>query len=88
MIIRSVLIVFLWFTFAAPYLLRLFRKFVDKKKNIYTTEINNVILLFPKLRYLVNENWKRSGSLKGLKRIKHFLISTITTLIFSEIETE
>ena len=88
MIIRSVLIVFLWFTFAAPYLLKLFRKFVDKKKNIYTTEINNVILLFPKLRYLVNENWKRSGSLKGLKRIKHFLISTITILIISEIETE
>jgi hypothetical protein len=88
MIIRSVLIVFLWFTFAAPYLLKLFRKFVEKKKNIYTTEINNAILLFPKLRYLVNENWKRSDSLKGLKRIKHFLISTITILIFSEIETE
>ncbi len=88
MIIRSVLIVFLWFTFAAPYLLKLFRKFVEKKKNIYTTEINNVIILFPRLRYLVNENWKRSDSLKGLKRIKHFVISTITILIFSDIETE
>ncbi len=86
MIIRSVLIVFLWFTFVAPYLLKLFRKFVEKKKNIYTTEINNVILLFPKLRYLVSENWKRSASLIGLKRIKHFLISTITILIFSDIE--
>ncbi|RJP66170.1 MAG: hypothetical protein C4539_11695 [Ignavibacteriales bacterium] len=88
MIIRSVLIVFLWFTFAAPYLLKLFRKFVEKKKNIYTTEINNVIILFPRLRYLVNENWKRSDSLKGLKRIKHFVITTITILIFSDIETE
>lgn len=86
MIIRSVLIVFIWFTFVAPYILKLFRKFVDKKKNIYVDEINRVIILFPKLRYLVNENWKRSGSFSGFKRIKYFLIYTFTILLLTEIE--
>ncbi len=88
MIVRSVLIVFVWFTFVAPYLLKLFRKYVDKKKNVYTDEINRVILLFPHFRYLVKESWKSSASLKGLKRIKHFLVFTFTLLIFAEISSE
>ncbi len=88
MIIRSVLIVFLWFTFVAPFLLKLFRKFIDRKRNIYTDEINSIIFLFPQLRYLVKESWKNSKSLKGIKRLKHFIVFTFILLIFAEPEAK
>jgi hypothetical protein len=84
MILRSLLIVFVWFTFAAPFLLKLFRKFIAKKKIIYAEEIDEIVGLFPHLKIIINESWKISASSKGLHRIKSFLSYAFVFLILSD----
>lgn len=88
MIIRSLLIVFVWFTFVAPLILKFFKRLIDKKRIIYSSEIDEIISLFPHLRTIINESWKISATQKGLNRLKAFLSYAFVLLILADFETE
>lgn len=54
MIIRSVIITIVWFTFIGPIIKKAFQKFLVSKKNLYTEEINEIINLFPQFKKVVS----------------------------------
>ncbi len=73
MIIRSVVIMFVWYNWLSPILLKQFKKILNKKKSAYADDVNEIISLFPRLKTLLAGSWKLSAGFKGLKRIKYFI---------------
>ena len=88
MTLRAMLIMFIWYTLLAPFFLKLFRAYVSKKQNIYSTEINKIIGIFPQLRSLASYSWKISSTEKNYRRIKSFIIYLTAFLLISDFETE
>ena len=83
MLVRSVLITFIWYTMVAPIFKKLFQKFVTKRKSQYSKDLDEIILMFPQFRNIVNYCWKNSVNKKGLKRLRYFLASSFYCLLLS-----
>ncbi|MCF8243088.1 MAG: hypothetical protein K9J16_17055 [Melioribacteraceae bacterium] len=86
MMIRFIFIMLIWYTVVSPYLVKLFRKYVNKKKNEYAAEIDNIIVLFPKLKSLIHFTWKSTEKMKGFKKIKTFLSLSFIYLLIADFE--
>ncbi|OGU54663.1 MAG: hypothetical protein A2V66_00400 [Ignavibacteria bacterium RBG_13_36_8] len=85
MIIRSVIIILVWFSLLSPYLLNLFRKYINKKEKSFYKDIEEIISLFPHIKGLVKSSWKKSSELKRFKRLKIFLSTTVVLLLISDL---
>ncbi len=81
MVIRSVFIVTMWYLLAGPFVLKIYRKFLHKKGNKYTSEVNKVISILPKLKYVVYYCWDYSKKYKKLRRVKIFFVYTLINII-------
>ncbi len=84
MIIRAVLLTIIWYYLLAPAIRKIFVKFISKKKNLYSEEVEEIVNLFPKFREIVSFCWNDSKSTKGLNRIKRFLSNTFYNLLLSK----
>jgi len=84
MLVRALVITFIWYTIAAPLARKLFEKFVRKRKSEYSRELEEIISMFPKFSEIVNYCWKKSESRKGLKRIRYFLSTSFYYLLLSK----
>ncbi len=62
-LIRTVLIIGLWYMLIAPILLRYVKKFLATKNNQLSAEVDQVFAIIPYMRYIVSYAWKQS---KGL----------------------
>jgi len=83
MIVRSFVILFLWFTLVSPLLYKVFRKLIDKKQIRYISQTDKIISTFPELKKILFFNWKRSQGFKGYSRIKFLVTSTLIMAMFS-----
>ncbi len=72
MFLRSVVILFLWFTFVGPYLRKLLNNYTAKKKNQYADEIEKIVDVFPLYKKYAAYSWKKSNEFKGITKIKSF----------------
>ena len=72
MFLRSVVILFLWFTFVGPYLRKLLNNYTAKKKNQYADEIEKIVDVFPLYKKYAAYSWKKSNEFKGITKIKTF----------------
>jgi hypothetical protein len=84
MLLRALVITFIWYTIAAPLARKYFEKFVRKRKSEYAKELEAIISMFPQFRNIVNYCWKNSENKKGLKRIRYFLSTSFYYLLLSE----
>lgn len=83
MLLRSIVLTIFWYALLAPFVKRMFQKFISGKKSFYSEEIDEILNLFPQFKKIVGYTWKDSQSLKGLKRIKHFLSTSFYYLLLS-----
>ena len=83
MLIRSVLIIVIWYFLVAPIMKKLFQKFLANKKAAYLDEMNEILEMFPKFRRVVSYCWKNSLHKKGLSRIKYFLSTSFYYLLLT-----
>lgn len=81
MLLRSVVITFIWFAVLAPIVKKYFQKFIAKRKSEYSKDLEEIISMFPKFRVIVNNCWKLSGDKKGYKRIRYFLSTSFYYLL-------
>lgn len=86
MMLRSIIIIIIWFSILSPFILKYFKKFIEKNKFKHASEINNITLLFPNFNRIINFCWNTSAPLKGIKRIKMFLSNSLALLLFFEIK--
>lgn len=84
MLVRALVITFIWYTVAAPLAKKYFEKFVRKRKSEYAKELEAIISMFPQFRNIVNYCWKYSENEKGLKRIRYFLSISFYYLLLSK----
>lgn len=85
MVIRAVMILYIWFSFLSPVVYKSFRKFLEKKKSTYAEQVTHVINSFPHFKTIFELSWDNSSSEKYIKRIKKFItLLVILTLLPGE----
>ena len=84
MLIRSIALTVLWYALLAPFVRKMFQKFISGKKSFYSEEIDEVLNLFPHFKKIAGYTWKESQSLKGIKKIKYFLSTSFYYLLLSK----
>lgn len=86
--LRSFLILMLWYLFAGPALLKLVQKYLRKKESQYQEDITNAMDLFPYFRQIILFTWKETKHLKGYARFKYFMANSISNCIHFKIPSE
>ncbi|MEJ2055314.1 MAG: hypothetical protein P8X42_15470, partial [Calditrichaceae bacterium] len=84
MIFRSVMIIGIWYYFAAPFLLKQVRRFLDKKSSRYKREIDNIIHIFPAMKQVIYHSWKSTADAGKLQRIPRFVEMIIVNVLTME----
>lgn len=84
MLIRSLVITFIWYALIAPIAKKLLLRFITKRKSIYSNDLEEIISMFPKFKEIVNHCWRHSSDKKGYKRIRYFLSATFYYLLLSK----
>ncbi|WP_431133858.1 hypothetical protein [Psychroserpens mesophilus] len=86
--LRSFLILLLWYLIIGPFLLQLVQKYLNKKKSQYKEDISNAMYLFPYFRQIILYSWKETKGLKGYGRFKYFMANSISNCIHFKIPSE
>ncbi len=84
MLIRSVVLTFIWYVLLAPIVKKVFHNYLSNKKSVYAKEIDEIINLFPQFRKVVSYCWKNSKDKNGFKRIQYFLSTSFYYLLLSK----
>jgi hypothetical protein len=84
MLVRSLVITFLWYILLAPLAKKLFNRFVSKRKSEYAQDLEDIISMFPQFKKIVNYCWKLSKNKNGYKRIRYFLSTSFYYLLLSK----
>ena len=87
-LLRSFLILMLWYLVIGPFLLKLVRKYLNKKESQYKEDINNAMDLFPYFRQILSHTWKDTKHLKGYMRFKYFMANSISNCIHFKVPSE
>jgi len=81
--IRSLLIILFWYFVLSPLLNICLKKWLAKQQNKSQKDIQQILLLLPAVKYIVQQSWQLSSSYKGIKRWKQFCkISLVYTLYY------
>lgn len=85
MLLRSFLIMALWFYVVAPvlkgYIIKLFNK---KRQNSYTGEIESIMVMIPKLRIILASSWESAKQFSGFRRMIQFLVHSTAAMLKDE----
>ncbi len=87
-VLRSFLILMLWYLIIGPFLLKVVRKHLQKKESKYQEDITNAMDLFPYFRQIIAFTWKETKHLKGYARFKYFMANSISNCIHFKIPSE
>jgi len=88
MIVRSMIIMFLWYTIAGPLLRKVYYRYLAKKKSKYSEEVEQSVRIMPLLKTMVVYSWTLSKNYPGLSKFKHFITILIVSLFTVEIPGE
>jgi len=88
LILRSFLILMLWYLILGPLALKLIRKYLNKKQSKYQDDISNTMDLFPYFRQIISYTWKQTNHLKGYARFKYFMANCISNCIHFKIPSK
>lgn len=87
-ILRSFLILMLWYLVLGPFVLKLIRKYLTKKESKYQEDIANAMDLFPYFRQIISFTWKETKDQKGYTRFKYFIANSISNCIHFKVPSE
>lgn len=87
MLIRSIIIMYIWFVLLSPIIIKWVKKYLMKKQSDYSKEVNNILALFPYFKGIINYSWEETKGIKNYKRIFPFLKNSFVLLLMADIET-
>jgi len=73
MIVRSLIIMGIWYFMLAPIVRRRIHSYLDNKKSAYAEDVQAVLLILPLFRKIVTLAWRSSAEFNGLARWKRFI---------------
>ncbi len=80
-LIRSFLILMVWYLILGPVILKLIRTYLQSKKSQYQEDISSAMDLFPYFRQILLFTWRETQHLKGYNRFKYFIADSISNCI-------
>lgn len=83
MVVRSLLLTFIWYVFLSSRLRKIFQKFLNRNQSQHAKEVNEMLELFPQFRKIVSYCWRESQSKSGLRRLQYFLSRSFYYLLLS-----
>lgn len=81
MLLRGLLLTFIWYKFLSPLLMVWFKKLMNRKRNKYTTDIENVVSVLPLFKSIIKFCWKESSSERGFRRLNKFFSTSLLNLL-------
>ncbi len=84
MIIRSICIMFFWYTLVGPFLFKMYQKILKSKENAYAEEVQQTIQILPSLRYIIYQSWDKSRDFKMFRRIKAFIMLALINILTAD----
>lgn len=81
MLLRSILIMLIWFYFLSPVLLTIIKRLLHKRQNEYTNEITSMINHFPIYKNAAAVIWRLSAKQKGFRRLNYFMVTLIVNVL-------
>ncbi|WP_299110855.1 hypothetical protein [uncultured Winogradskyella sp.] len=87
-LLRSFLILMLWYLILGPFILKLMRNYLSKKESQYKADISSTMGLFPYFRKILSYTWKKTKHLKGYKRFKYFMANSISNCIHFKVHSK
>lgn len=76
--VRVAIILALWYLIVSPLLMKVLQKFLSKKETAYREDVKQALSLIPSFKALMQHAWEGSRNLKGLKRLKQFLLTGLS----------
>lgn len=86
--LRSFLILMLWYLILGPLLLKFVRKYLKKKESQYQEDITIAMDLFPYFRKIIAMTWKETKHFNGYHRIKNFMAISIYNCMHFKLPSE
>lgn len=87
MLIRSILITYIWFGLLSPILIKWVKKYLLQKKSEYSKEVNQILTLFPYFKGIINFSWEETKGEKNYKRVIPFLKNSFILLLIADINS-
>lgn len=81
-IIRGTLIMLVWNFLLSPLLIKLIGRWVEKYKNKKGTPLQQVLLLLPAIKNMVQFSWQKSAQVNRFKKMPQFLSNTAMLIIY------
>ena len=73
LLIRSLLLLTVWYFFLAPILILVFQKWLSKQSSKWSNEVQHILRLIPEMRSIAKFSWEQSAKFRGIKRLKKFM---------------
>lgn len=87
LILRSVLVLIVWYALVGPFLMRIINNILSKKRKFYQTDVQDIMIILPSLKAIIYYSWKDCSSQKGLNRFSQFLAKSIAySLCFVDVK--
>jgi hypothetical protein len=77
-LIRSFIILLTWYFLVSPLMLLLMKKWLAKQQSKSQSTINEILLLIPSTKLLLEKSWEYSSDKKGFRRLNKFLKIVLT----------
>ena len=85
MIIRSIVIMIIWYLIAGPFFLKIYKNYINKYGSKYSRDINSTLQVLPAAKSIVIHSWKYSKKYSNIRRIKHFILTTLFNILVIEL---
>lgn len=87
LIIRSAMILIIWYILLGPFLLKFLYRLLSKKREFYQTDVQDILTILPSLKAIIYYSWKECRSFKGFNRLSQFLAKSIAySLYFNNVK--
>ncbi len=80
-VIRSFIIIMLWYTVIGPFALKIINRYILKQKSAFQKDLEQTLISFPYLRQLIRIAWSESKSFRGYHKLLNFAVSSIVYCI-------
>jgi len=78
---RAFAILGIWFLFIGPFVMKLLRKYLQKKHNELSVQVGHTLDMIPELAWLLDKAWKETQQRRGFARIKSFVIHSLLYIL-------
>lgn len=80
-VLRAIIIMFIWFVFAGPFLMKLMHRFLKRKQSVLAEQVSHTMDMMPHLAWIIEKAWNETTQLNGATRIKTFIIRSLLYIL-------